>query len=140
MLGAGAGLFRQEPPTAELIAALAPFGGGLGSSGRLCGILPGALAVIGFTLGKTSVETRDHRLMWKLSHAMVRRFEEICQEFGGTDCSDIARIDWKDRSAVKNFYRGGPDSTRSNCVRVIRAAALALHDLVSEYFPECKPG
>ncbi len=115
------------------MAALAPFGGGLGSSGRLCGILPGALAVIGFTLGKTGPERRDHRAMWKLSHGMVRRFEEICREFGGTDCADIAGVNWKDRKAVRNFYRGGPGSSRSNCVRVIRAAVLALHDLVAEY-------
>jgi hypothetical protein len=138
MLGACAGLFRDEPPATELMAALAPFGGGLGSSGRLCGILPGALAVLGFTLGKTGVKTRDHRLLWKLSYAMVRRFDEICAEFGGVNCADIARIDWKDRAAVKIFYRGGPDSTRPNCVRVIRATVLALHDLVSEHFPDQK--
>jgi hypothetical protein len=69
---------------------------------------------------------------------MVRRFDEICAEFGGVNCADIARIDWKDRAAVKIFYRGGPDSTRPNCVRVIRATVLALHDLVSEHFPEQK--
>jgi len=138
MLGACAGLFRQEPPSDELMAAMAPFGGGMGSSGQICGTLSGALAVIGYTLGKTSVKTRDHRMMWKLSYKMVKRFEKICQEFGGTDCSDIARLDWKDHAAVKQFYKGGPDSNRKNCYQVIRATALALHDLISEHFPEQK--
>ena len=45
ILGAYAGLFRSQPPPAELMAAMAPFGGGMGSRGQVCGTLAGALAV-----------------------------------------------------------------------------------------------
>ncbi len=114
---------------------MSPFGGGMGSSGQVCGTLAGALAVIGFTWGKSEPKGRDHKLMWKLSHAMVDRFAEICRPYGGTDCSDIARVDWRDKESVREFYRN-PDSCRKNCIRVVRETAASLHDLVSEYWPD----
>jgi len=117
------------------MAAMSPFGGGMGTSGQICGTLSGALAVLGFTLGKTSSKERDHKLMWKLSHKMVEQFSAICSPYGGTNCRDIARINWKDHQAVKEFYKN-PDSTRKHCVHVIRETSAALHDLVHEAFPE----
>ncbi len=114
------------------MAAMAPFGGGMGSSGQVCGTLAGALAVIGFTMGKTGPEERDHRKMWKLSNTMVRRFADICRPYGGINCAQIAGVDWKNPAAVKAFYRD-PDSRRRNCVQVIRETSLALHALVTEH-------
>ncbi len=116
------------------MAAMAPFGGGMGSSGQVCGILSGALAVIGFTLGKTESSGRDHKLMWKISHAMVREFAEICAQYGGTNCANIAGVNWNDRASVKHFYKD-PDSTRQNCVQVIRATSNILYSLLEELSP-----
>ncbi len=119
----------------ELIAAMAPFGGGMGSSGQVCGTLSGALAVIGYTLGKTSPEDKDHKLLWKISYKMVRQFDEITKEYGGNNCADIAQINWKDMDSVKTFYKD-PDSTRKNCVQVIQATSDYLYDLIQENFPQ----
>jgi len=113
---------------------MAPFGGGMGSSGQICGTLSGALAVIGYTLGKTEAKGKDHRLMWKISHKMVTQFAEICQSYGGTNCANIARINWKNHAAVLNFYKN-PQSTRKNCVYVIRETSNFLYDLITENFP-----
>ena len=124
---------RDDQPSDELMAAMAPFGGGMGSTGQICGTLSGALAVIGFTLGKTGPKGRDHKLMWKLSYKMVKKFEEITQPFGGSNCSDIARIDWQDHTAVKNFYKN-PENGRKNCVQVIRETSNYLHTLLSAHF------
>ena len=110
---------------------MAPFGGGLGSTGGVCGTLAGALAVIGFTMGKTDVKERDHRLMWKLSYRMVKKFEEITAEYGGTNCADIAGVNWKDRQDVKDFYRD-TQGRRQNCVRVIRLTCEYLQQLMAE--------
>lgn len=108
----------------------------MGSSGQLCGILPGALAVIGFTLGKTEAQARDHKLMWKISYQMVKEFTIITKQYGGSNCSDIARLNWKDHASVKQFYTD-PDSTRhTNCVRVIRETSNYLYTLITENFPE----
>ena len=113
------------------MAAMAPFGGGMGSSGQICGTLSGALAVIGFTQGKTDSQGHDHKLMWKLSHKMVMEFAEICRPYGGTNCIDIARVDWKDRKAVKQFYTD-PDSKRKNCIKVVRETSKFLHTLITK--------
>ncbi len=113
---------------------MAPFGGGLGSTGEVCGTLAGALAVIGFTMGKTGIKERDHKLMWKLSYKVVKKFEEITAEYGGKNCRDISGVNWKDHASVKYFYKD-PDSGRRNCVRVIRETCDYLQALLTEYFP-----
>lgn len=117
------------------MAAMAPFGGGMGISGQICGTLSGALAVIGFTQGKTDSHGRDHKLMWKLSHKMVMEFAEITRPYGGSNCIDIARTDWKDRKSVKQFYTG-PDSNRKNCIKVIRETSHFLYTLITEEMTE----
>ncbi len=114
---------------------MAPFGGGMGSSGQICGTLSGALAVIGYTLGKTEAKGKDHKLMWKFSYKMVTQFTEICQPYGGTNCTNIAQLNWKDHTAVVNFYKN-PQSTRKNCVHVIRETSNFLYDLITEHFPQ----
>ncbi len=116
---------------------MAPFGGGMGSSGQVCGTLSGALAVIGFTLGKTEARGRDHKLMWNLSYKMVKEFSRICADYDTTDCKDIAGVNWKDRDSVHHFYKD-PDSGRKNCVKVIRETSRYLYDLSCEHFPEEK--
>ena len=116
---------------------MAPFGGGMGSSGQVCGTLSGALAVIGYTLGKTEPKGKDHKLMWKISHQMVKQFEEICKPYGGTDCADIACVNWQNHAAVLNFYKN-PKSTRQNCVKVIKETSEFLHELISRNFPDTK--
>ena len=116
---------------------MAPFGGGMGSSGQICGTLSGALAILGFTLGKTESKARDHKLMWKVSHKMVKQFAEICQPYGGTNCADIAEVNWHDRASVREFY-SNPDSKRKNCVKVIRETSDYLNSLVDEFFPDKK--
>ncbi len=130
VLSACSGLFReqQEPPP-ELTAAMASFAGGMG---QVCGALTGALAAIGFTLGKTEPKGRNHRLLDRMSRKMVREFGRITREYGGMNCSDIAAVDWSDRKAVRQF-RTDPDSRRKNCVAVVRDTGGCLHDLVQEH-------
>ena len=115
----------------DVVASLSPFGGGLGSSGGVCGALPGALAVIGLLMGKREPEGRDHKLMWRLAYKLVKGFEEITREYGGIECRDIARVDWKDPSQVKAYYKG-VKSRRMECMKVIGATADLLGRLLHE--------
>jgi len=131
VLCACAELFRKEPPSPEVIAAMAPFAGGMGSSGKVCGALSGALATIGFSLGKTTPQQENHKQMGSISYAMIQKFAEITESYGSVNCADIAQVDWKDKEAVQNF-RKNPDSTRKNCVRVVRQTSNALYDLVKD--------
>jgi C_GCAxxG_C_C family probable redox protein len=126
---AGAEMLEKQAP--EVVAALAPFGGGMGSTGGVCGSLPVALASLGLTTGKTEPHGKDHRAMWRLSYRMVKSFEEITARYGGANCTDIARINWKDREQVKD-YRTNPDSSRKECVRVVGETARKLGELLQE--------
>ena len=131
VLCACAELFRDEPPASEVIAAMAPFAGGMGSTANTCGALSGALATIGFTLGKTTPQQENHKQMCSVSYAMVQKFTQITEPYGSIQCSDIAQIDWKDKDVVQNFCTN-PDSTRKNCVHVVRETSNALYDLITD--------
>ncbi|MCI5131333.1 MAG: C_GCAxxG_C_C family protein [Candidatus Electrothrix sp. EH2] len=124
-------LFKEEPPSPEVIAALAPFAGGMGSTGQVCGALSGALATIGFTLGKTTPQQQNHKRMSGLSYAMIHKFTAITEPYGSIQCADIAKVDWKDKKAV-HIFRTNPGSTRKNCIEVVRETCNALYDLVTE--------
>jgi C_GCAxxG_C_C family probable redox protein len=115
----------------EIIAALSPFGGGIGCSGGVCGALPGAVAAIGFIMGKGEPEQKDHKDMWRLSSKMARKFKELTAGYGGQDCRNIARVNWGDRGQVKAF-RLDPDSRRKECARVIGETAGFLQKLLQE--------
>ncbi len=115
----------------RIIASLAPFGGGIASTGNTCGTVLGALAVIGYLEGKKKPETRDGRLMWKMSYKLFKGFEEITSEYGGSRCLDIARVDWKDIKQVKAFRRD-PESRRKECFKVIERTAFLLYDILEQ--------
>lgn len=124
----GAEMLEVEAP--QVIAAMAPFGGGIASTGNVCGTLSGAIAAIGLLMGRTKPRARDHKAMWRMSYRMVKEFEAVTSCYGGIKCIDIARIDWKDRNQVKAFYKD-PDSRRQkDCVRVIGETSLALGRLL----------
>jgi hypothetical protein len=52
-----------------------------------------------------------------VSHKFIREFEKVTREYGGTDCRDIAGMDWLNREMVKGFY-SNPESRKKICVRL----------------------
>ncbi len=115
----------------QVIKALAPFGGGMGGSGGICGALPGALAVMGLIMGKETPSQRDHRSLWRSSSSMIKAFSDITAVYGGTNCSDIARVDWTDIEQIKRF-RKSPDSRRKECKKVIGETTRRLIELLDQ--------
>jgi len=69
--------------------------------------------------------------MWKLASKMVKNFEAITKEYGGIECRNIARVDWKDPGQVKDFYKD-PNSRRQECFKVIEATVTSLEELLEE--------
>jgi hypothetical protein len=65
---------------------------------------------------------------------MVRKFEELTAPHGGICCQDIARVNWRDPSAVNEYY-SSPDSRRKICAQVVGDVAEALGDLVDREAP-----
>ncbi len=126
---AAAGLESLGLERPEVIKSLGAFGGGVASSGRVCGCLTGAVAMLSGLFSRADPSGKESPLMWKLSSRMVRRFEELTAEFGSVDCRDIARCDWRDREAVKEFY-GQPDSRRVICRQLVGDTAQALGEIL----------
>lgn len=121
----------EMEPSKEVIAALSPFGGGIGCSGGVCGALPGAIAAIGLVMGKRALEHKDHKDMWRLSNRMAEDFKELTASYGGQDCRNIARVNWNDREDVRAF-RKGPDSRRMECIWVIGETARLLQKMLKK--------
>ncbi len=114
--------------TPEFIPALAPFGGGMGGTGDVCGALIGALSAIGLAMGKGQPDQRDHRSMWSISFKMVKAFHDITRPYGGYKCMDIVQVDWRDPKQIRAF-RKDPER-RAKCHKVIALTADKLVELL----------
>lgn len=124
----------QAGEVRAVAASLSSFGGGMGSSGNVCGNLSGALAVLGVLMGKREPKLQDDKNIWRASNRMVKGFEEITKEYGSMNCRDIARIDWKSREDVKAF-RSNPESRRRECCYVMDKTVRYLVDILRSLQP-----
>jgi len=115
----------------EVIKALGAFGGGIASTGRVCGALLGGVAFISSLYSRGNLEDNEDPRMWRLSHKLAKKFEELTREFGSVNCSDIARVNWSDREQVKAFYNL-PDSRHQYCLKVVEDTASALGEILEE--------
>ncbi len=129
MLAVGQRMLGKDDPS--LVRAVGAFGGGIASSGNVCGAMLGGVAFLSSLFSKSTTDEADSPLMWKLSSRFTRKFREITEEHGGINCSEIARIDWRDKEKVKKFYND-PESRRSVCVQVVGDAAYALGEILLE--------
>lgn len=91
----------------------------------------GGMACISGQCSRGSLSEEESPRMFKLGHMMDQAFSEITEEFGGKDCSDIARVDWLDQESVKEFYQG-PTSRKKYCQQVVGEAAYALGEIIEK--------
>jgi C_GCAxxG_C_C family probable redox protein len=126
-----AGLEKLGAVDEAVVKAMGLFGGGVSGSGRVCGALLGAIATISCMYSRGNLEEKENPVMWKLGGKLTKRFEEITKEYGGTNCRNIARVNWKDPQAAKEFY-GNPDSRRKICLQVLGDITQALGELIEE--------
>ena len=61
----------------------------------------------------------------------LKKFEELTEPFGSMNCSDIAKVDWKNKLEVKNYYVN-PLSTRKTCIKLVGDATFALGELIDQ--------
>jgi C_GCAxxG_C_C family probable redox protein len=130
VLSVCADLLEIDDPS-QAIATVSPFGGGLASTGSVCGCLPGALAAFGLAMGKTTPDGRDGRDMWRLGYKMVKEFDRITMEYGGVNCSDISGVNWKSRDDVKAF-RKNKDGRRDRCHMVLVETVKVMCRLIGD--------
>ena len=113
----------------EIIKAVGLFGGGVAASGQVCGAMLGGIACISSQCSRGSLSEEESPQMFKLGQMLDEAFAQITDEFGGKNCVDIARVDWRDREQVKNFYKGS-DSRRKYCQQVVGETARALGEII----------
>lgn len=115
----------------DVVKAMGAFGGGVASSGRVCGCLTGGVAMISSLFSRSDPAGKESVNMWKLSAKLNRRFDQLTKEFGSADCRDIARTDWRDREAVQFFYNH-PDGRRKVCRQLVADTARALGEILAQ--------
>lgn len=107
------------------------FGGGIASTGSVCGALLGGVALISSIHASGSLTKKDDPRMWRLSYKFSKTFEDIAGKHGGINCVEIARVDWSDREAARDF-RLNPDSRRKICAELVGEAACALGAILDD--------
>ena len=113
------------------VKAVGAFGGGIASSGNVCGILLGGVALISSIYSRGNLDEKENPRIWALSSKFLRKFEALTESYGGMDCRDIAGVDWKDKEAVKEYY-SNPESSRKICTRLVGEAAAVLGELLDQ--------
>ena len=113
------------------VKAVGAFGGGIASSGNVCGILLGGVALISSIYSRGNLDEKENPRIWALSSKFLRKFEELTESYGGMNCSDITGVDWKNREAVKEYY-SNPESSRKICIRLVGEAAAILGELLDQ--------
>jgi C_GCAxxG_C_C family probable redox protein len=115
----------------SVIKAMGAFGGGIGGAGNICGVLVGAVSVIGSLYSRGSLEEKENPRMWAATKTVLRNFEALAAPHGGINCCQIARVDWMDRDQTKDFYRN-PGSRRQHCITIVGETAKALGELLEQ--------
>ena len=115
----------------EVIKAVGSLAGGVASSGRVCGCLLGGVALISSLYSRGNLNDKEDPRMWLLGNKLVKRFEELTESFGGVNCCDIARMDWTDKEAARDFYKN-PESRRKYCVQLVGDTAYALGEILEQ--------
>jgi len=72
--------------------------------------------------------------MWEVGGRLVRKFEELTEQHGGIRCLDIARVNWRDPLAVKEYFTN-PESRRRICVQLVGDVAQALGEAIDKESP-----
>ncbi|MCB2191865.1 MAG: C-GCAxxG-C-C family protein [Deltaproteobacteria bacterium] len=113
----------------EVIKAMGAYGGGVARSGRVCGILTGAVGMVASIYGTGNPQEYEDPKLKPMSQSLVRRFEELTAPYGGVDCRCIVGFDLGDREKL-HWFRNAPDSTRRRCESLICDMAVYLAEIL----------
>ncbi len=100
----------------DMVRIATPFGGGMGRSGCVCGVLSGAVIILGAARGRTTPET-PRTESYELSNEFHNRFKS---KFGATCC----------RVLVKDKF--GSKEQGERCYQIITGSAELLMKFLVE--------
>ena len=71
--------------------------------------------------------------MWRLSFkGLSKIFEALCEPYGGIDCKDIARVDWRKLWIRFRCFHGNPDGRRKICTDLTGELAKHLGEILEK--------
>ena len=115
----------------EVVKSAGAFGGGIAASGGPCGIMLGAVALFSSMYSRGNIEGKEDPRMWVLSNKFMDKFSALCKAYGGTNCNDIAKVNWHNKDEAKDYYRN-PESRRKECIKLIGKAAAVLGEILEK--------
>lgn len=115
----------------EVIKAMGAFGGGIASTGRVCGALVGGVALVSSIYSRGNLNEKEDPKMWRLGYKLTKIFETLTQPYGGINCREIAQVNWKSKEATQEFYEN-PESRRELCVQLVGDFAYALGEILDK--------
>jgi C_GCAxxG_C_C family probable redox protein len=108
------------------LAVAGPFGGGMGSMGKTCGAVTGAMMVIGLRHPRLNpVDDLPKQAAIRLVRELVARFESVN---GSIVCKDLLGCDLSTPEGVEQFK--AQDLHHKVCPKLIRDAAEILDDIL----------
>lgn len=118
------GEFGLERETA--LKAAAPFGGGMGSLGEVCGAVTGALVVIGLKYGHTEAKDKETKARaYERTRDFAARFRS---RHGALCCRELLGCDLTTAEGMEKARQQGLFTEL--CPRFVRAAAEILEDVL----------
>jgi C_GCAxxG_C_C family probable redox protein len=121
--------FLTDLEVEEDVAArmAAPFGGGLGRCGNVCGALSGAAFVIGARFG--NIHPADAAARERAYTAAGQLQERFLREHGSVICRDLTGVDMRNAEALQRARTEGVFSTK--CPVFVKSAGRILEDILS---------
>jgi len=88
------GLERQAKHNPDLVRAMTGLANGLGESGKICGVLTGAVCLLGLYAGRGELKEREnHNLNIMIQNLVVWFEDTFGKNYGGIDCQSILNDD-----------------------------------------------
>ncbi len=125
------GLEKIDLKDESMLKAVGLYGGGIASTGAVCGTLLGAVAAVSALHSRGSLEEKENPRMWGVGSKLVKEFDTLTEEFGGNTCRHITQLEWSDRDAVKEYY-SNPDSRRKLCIKLVGDFAFILGNILEK--------
>ena len=88
------GLEQQGKNNPDVVKVMTGLGNGLGNCGKICGVLTGAVCLLGLYAGRGELHEQKNSYLEKMIQELVVWFEEeFGKSYGGIDCQIILNDD-----------------------------------------------
>lgn len=81
------------------------FGGGMGHIGETCGVVTGALMLIGLKYGKYKIEDKESK---EKTYSFVKKYTDLFKkQYGSIKCKDLIKFDISDKEELIKAREAG---------------------------------